>query len=100
MIIAALRLGSSLTPLPAPREEGGLVTGGLYRYVRHPIYTGALIWALGFTLASAGAYRLLLFAVLCVFFSFKARYEEGLLVQKFPAYSQYAKHTPRFFPFL
>jgi protein-S-isoprenylcysteine O-methyltransferase Ste14 len=95
---AALNLGTSLTPLPSPRREGALKTGGLYHYVRHPIYAGALVWAFGFALASAGLWRFLVFALVCLFLSGKARYEEALLQKRFPEYEAYAQRTPRFFP--
>ena len=35
-----LTLGSNLTAFPKPIEGGALVTKGMYRVVRHPIYTG------------------------------------------------------------
>ena len=37
--VAALGLGSSLTPTPVPNQAGELQTKGLYRFMRHPIYT-------------------------------------------------------------
>ncbi len=95
---AALNLGNSLTPLPSPKPGGALKTGGLYHFVRHPIYTGALVWAFGFALASGGSWRFLVFALLCLFFSRKARYEEALLQERFSEYGEYAQRTPRFFP--
>jgi protein-S-isoprenylcysteine O-methyltransferase Ste14 len=97
-VAAALNLGNALTPLPSPREGGALQTGGLYRYVRHPLYTGVLVWGTGFVLAFPGPWRLLLFAMLCVFFSKKARYEEALLRERFAEYAHYTERTPRFFP--
>jgi len=97
-VAAALNLGNALTPLPSPREGGALKTGGLYRYVRHPLYTGVLVWGTGFVLASPAPWRLFLFAMLCVFFSRKARYEEALLRERFPEYADYTERTPRFFP--
>ncbi|MES2459033.1 MAG: isoprenylcysteine carboxylmethyltransferase family protein [Armatimonadota bacterium] len=95
---AALNLGNALTPLPSPRQGAALKTGGLYRSMRHPIYTGILVWALGFAVASSGSWHLFVFTLLCLFFSGKARYEEALLRERFPEYGTYAERTPRFIP--
>ena len=42
-----LALGSNLTAFPKPIEGGTLVTKGMYRLVRHPIYTGLILGTLG-----------------------------------------------------
>ncbi len=52
-LIAALHLGSNLTPLPHPKEGATLVVTGMYRFVRHPIYLGVILMAAGFALAGA-----------------------------------------------
>lgn len=39
--LSANDLGPSLFPFPKPREGNELVTGGLYAYARHPMYSGA-----------------------------------------------------------
>lgn len=98
-LIAILALGRrSLTPLPTPREDSALKTDGPYRFVRHPIYAGVLLWALGYAVAAPGALRFLALAALCVFFTAKAGYEERLLLRRFSGYADYARHTPRFVP--
>ena len=97
---SALNLGRSLTPLPAPKAATELKTDGLYRFVRHPIYSGAMMWASGFALSSGGSLHLLLALMLCLFFNAKARYEENLLLRKFSDYAAYARRTPRFLPAL
>src|SRR5690606_25181410 len=40
-------LGSALTPYPRPRDGAGLVKRGVYRYVRHPVYSGIVLAAFG-----------------------------------------------------
>jgi protein-S-isoprenylcysteine O-methyltransferase Ste14 len=94
-----LHAGRSLTPLPSPRAEASLLTSGFYRHVRHPVYTGLLIWALGLAIAAASLLHFLLFALLWAFLTAKAAHEEHLLGQKFSGYADYAARTPRFFPF-
>ena len=95
---AALRLGSALTPSPVPVAQGELVTSGLYRLVRHPIYSGALLVVLGVTIRSGSWWTTLVALVLCVFFDAKARFEERQLARRYAGYRAYAAITPRFVP--
>lgn len=97
-IVAALRLGDGLTPTPVPRDGGQLRTDGPYAHVRHPIYTGVLLIVIGITLRSGSVVVLALAAVTVAFFHGKARFEEGLLAERYPAYRRYAARTPRFLP--
>jgi protein-S-isoprenylcysteine O-methyltransferase Ste14 len=98
MIVASLRLGRGLTATPVPAARGQLVTGGLYRYVRHPIYTGVLLVVAGLTLRSGSFVTLTVAAVTVVFFDRKARWEEAQLRERYPDYADYAAHTRRFVP--
>lgn len=99
-LVAILQLKSNLTPFPSPTENGTLIQNGLYKYVRHPIYTGIIVFIFSYSLYSDSLSRLLISIVLLLLFYFKSRYEEGLLQGKFVAYSAYKSRTGRFFPFL
>lgn len=94
-----LRVGRSLTPMPSPRNGATLLTSGLYRHVRHPVYSGLLVWAFGIAIAAASVLHFVLFALLWVFLTAKATQEERMLNQKFGNYAEYAARTPRFFPY-
>lgn len=96
--LAAIGLGSALTPTPVPREGGTLTTGGFYRYVRHPIYSGVLAVVAGMTLRSGSWIQLVVAVVAVVFFDRKAAWEEQRLADRFPDYRDYAAVTPRFVP--
>lgn len=98
MILASLRLGRGLTATPVPNARGELITGGLYRYVRHPIYTGVLLIVVGLTLRSGSFLTLAVAAVTVVFFDRKAAWEEARLRERYPGYDEYASRTPRFIP--
>jgi protein-S-isoprenylcysteine O-methyltransferase Ste14 len=94
----ALHLGDALTATPTPRHGSTLSTGGLYAFVRHPIYTAVLALGWGLGLRSGLWLGLLLSAALTLLLNAKARYEESLLVGHHPGYAAYAARTPRFVP--
>lgn len=95
---AAAGLGRALTPTPVPTEAGRLTTTGLYRFVRHPIYTGVLAVVAGITLRSGSWLHLALAAATVVFFDRKAAWEERALRDRYPDYGDYAARTPKFVP--
>ncbi len=95
-----LDLGRNLTPVPRPRADAQLVETGVYALVRHPIYGGLIVTALGWALVSASGLTLLLAALLAVFFELKSRREEAWLVDHYVGYQTYISHTRRFIPWL
>ena len=98
LLLAALNLGRSLTPLPTPAPRGALRTGGLYRFVRHPIYSGLLLLLFGSAAGSGSAVRLAVAGALLGLLTRKARWEEDMLRRRYPGYDDYARRTPRFVP--
>ena len=97
LVVGAHQLGSSLTPLPAPRAGQQLTTGGLYRHVRHPMYGGGILIALGWTTFFASPVGLGLTVILVLFVALKAHREELWLVEHYPEYADYRQRTPRKF---
>jgi protein-S-isoprenylcysteine O-methyltransferase Ste14 len=100
MVLGGTTLGRGLSATPLPNAHAQLRTGGLYRFVRHPIYSGLLLAAAAITVASGSVFRLVVFVLLAVLISVKARWEETRLVARFEGYGAYAARTPRFVPFL
>ena len=100
LVLGVLALGSSLTPLPRPRPGAEFRTGGPFRLVRHPIYGGLILVALGWSVAEAPL-ALVPTAALAVLFDFKSRREEAWLEEAYPEWAAYAARTPhRFVPWL
>ncbi len=97
-IAGGIRLGSNLTPNPIPRPAGTLETGGIYRLVRHPIYSAVLILGAGLTTLGNSWSHLLIFVLLVMLLGVKARAEELLLRQRFPDYAEYQARVGRFVP--
>jgi protein-S-isoprenylcysteine O-methyltransferase Ste14 len=99
-VTGALTLGRSFTHLPRPRKSGRLHESGIYRLVRHPVYGGVLLLALGWSFAEAPL-ALVPTALLALVFDLKSRREEVWLRERYPEYANYARRTRhRFIPFV
>jgi len=100
VIWARLTFGMRSLHYAANPTDGGLVTSGPYRFVRHPIYAAILffVWAgvasqttllsvgLGIVVSAATAVRIVA--------------EERLVTARYPEYVTYAARTKRVIPFL
>lgn len=98
IISSSITLKKNLTPFPSPRENSTLITSGVYKYIRHPIYTGILFTTAGYGVYSENTLRLVVFITLLILFVFKAEYEETQLIKKFPEYKDYKKQTAALMP--
>lgn len=98
LAVGLINLGRSATPLPLPVENGDLRSDGLYRYVRHPIYTGVMTLAVGSAIPSGSIAVAAAAAGLVAWLAVKARWEERRLTARYPEYPSYAARTPRFIP--
>ena len=99
VLIAVLSLGAALTPTPVPQESAALRTSGVYGVVRHPVYVGILIAALGFTLAVGSIWQVILWVVLAAFLYGKAFWEDRLLAERHGvSWFDYADHVGGFVP--
>lgn len=95
MIFARLSLGRSIGFVPANR---GIVTSGAYRFMRHPIYTGAFIGLGSFVLHSYSPLNLGLALTLVILFMVKSVVEECFLKDD-PQYAAYLRQVRwRWFP--
>ena len=98
VVLAAVALGRSLTATPVPHASGSLRTDGLYRYVRHPIYTGVIVIVISLSVRSGSWITVALGAITLVFFRTKTGWEEQRLRERYPDYDRYCATTPRFIP--
>jgi protein-S-isoprenylcysteine O-methyltransferase Ste14 len=93
-------LGRNLTPNPKPRVGGKLVRHGIYRFIRHPLYSSLIVGCFGWGLnwqsvPAVGAALFLAWAL-----NAKARVEEHWLCERFPEYAEYAARVRRFIPWV
>jgi protein-S-isoprenylcysteine O-methyltransferase Ste14 len=100
IVLGFLGLRENLTAVPRPVEGGRLIESGVYGLVRHPIYTGGVTAALGWSLATASPAAFLATVLLGVFFDLKARREEAWLVAAYPGYAAYRARVRRLVPFV
>ena len=93
-------LGSNWSITLEVREEHRLITDGVYRSVRHPMYTALLLYSIGQALVIpnwvAGPSYLIAFGIL---FAFRVRAEERMMLDQFgDRYAKYAARTKRLIP--
>ena len=93
-------LGRWLTPFPQPLPKSQLRTGGAYALVRHPLYSGILFMAFGWSLYSNSLVGLAFDVMLMVFFDRKAAREEIWLTEKFPGYVAYRGRVKKLIPWI
>ncbi len=93
-------LGRNLSPLPHPLDQAEFVKAGPYNFVRHPIYSGIILAAFGWSLFVQGTLTMIYAVVLFLFFDMKTRREERFLTKKFPEYSEYGRQVRKLIPFV
>jgi protein-S-isoprenylcysteine O-methyltransferase Ste14 len=85
----------------AYKEDHELITTGLYRYVRHPIYTGVLLMVLGTALFVGTPSAGIGFLIMVLAIWLKLRAEEELLTEHFPQeYPAYKNRTKALIPYI
>lgn len=91
-------LGDALTPFPESKSGASLKTSGIYRTVRHPIYLALFILSSGVVAWKQSWQSIAVSILLIGLLLYKARYEDSLLLIKFPEAAKYQETTPAFFP--
>lgn len=99
---AIRQLGRYFTPEVTIQPGQHVVEHGLYRYLRHPSYTGTFITLLGYGLALTNGLSLAIMLVLPgLAYAFRMRVEEAALRAAFgDEYRDYMRRTKRLIPFI
>ena len=83
------------------REEHQLITHGIYRFIRHPIYLGNIMFFIGVPVFTSSLYGLLIMSALIPIFLNRIRIEERMLTEEFgDAYRTYKEATSKLIPFI
>ena len=89
VLMAIKDLGSNLSPFPRPIANGNLITTGIYRFIRHPMYYSLILISLGVFITKLSLYYLCLTISLVLIIKFKIILEEKYLNYKFQNYIFY-----------
>src|SRR3954453_9443785 len=97
------RENSYLSPaVRIPTERGQtVVSTGPYRYVRHPLYSGFVLYVVGTALLLGSGYGLLGALILIAMIAWRAVREERVLQEELSGYDNYMRWVRyRFIPYL
>ena len=89
LLVAIKDLGRNLSPLPRPINNSNLVTTGIYRFTRHPMYYSLIFISFGVFITKLSIYYLFLTISLGLIIKFKIALEEQYLNNKFKNYLLY-----------
>jgi len=81
------------------KGEGGLVTDGIYKYIRHPQYLGIFLMMIGMLVQWPTIITLIMFPILLITYLRLAKREEKVMIEEFgEEYLAYMESTPAFIP--
>jgi protein-S-isoprenylcysteine O-methyltransferase Ste14 len=100
MIWARITFGLRSFHATANPTEGGLVTNGPYRFIRHPIYAAICLFAVAGALAHVSVTTALLALLTLSGAIMRILAEEHFLVAQYPEYGQYAARVKRMLPLI
>jgi protein-S-isoprenylcysteine O-methyltransferase Ste14 len=96
LAFASLRGAIQIEPEPKPGAQ--LVETGVYKYLRHPIYTGIIFCVIGLFFRQPSIWVAVTGALVIILLFFKVRFEEKLLLAVYPGYADYRRKTWGLFP--
>ena len=100
MVWARITFGRRSFHAAANPTEGGIVTSGPYRFIRHPIYAAILYFIFPGVVTHLSMINIVLVLVVLIAVTLRIRAEESFLVVRYPEYVTYAKRTKRIVPFV
>jgi protein-S-isoprenylcysteine O-methyltransferase Ste14 len=89
------RLGKSFSIMPEARK---LVTSGPYAHARHPLYAVEMITVIGTALQFAAPWSWVLALLVLTLLWIRSHFEEQVLADTYPEYTEYRAKTARFIP--
>ena len=94
-------IGGNWSSVVTLKQDHELIERGPYRFVRHPIYSGFLLMAVGTAILHARAGEFVFCGFLLLGLWFKLRAEEDLLTRHFPdSYPQYRRRVKALIPYV
>ncbi|HEY1637141.1 MAG TPA: isoprenylcysteine carboxylmethyltransferase family protein [Rhizomicrobium sp.] len=95
LVLWVMRVNSFAAPLVKVQSERGhhVISSGPYAWVRHPMYTGAIVFFLGIPLLLGSLWGLIAVALLAVMFAVRVSIEERTLRDGLEGYSAYTSQV-------
>jgi protein-S-isoprenylcysteine O-methyltransferase Ste14 len=97
--VISMRPGN-INIVPALKYNHRLVTSGIYRHIRHPMYASVILFCAALLSSNPGWINGLVFGILLLVLWLKLRYEERLLCERYPEYRDYQQRTKLLVPFI
>ncbi|MFX0113524.1 MAG: isoprenylcysteine carboxylmethyltransferase family protein [Candidatus Hodarchaeota archaeon] len=102
LLVAAMTLKANWSPVEGTYDDHQLITTGIYRLIRHPLYVALLCFTIGMSLIAADLVILVLLILPHTWLILRRiPMEESLLIDKFgDDYRDYMNRTKRLIPFI
>ncbi len=101
LLVGQLTLFRNYSSLLVIHKDHQLITHGIYRFTRNPMYLGVLMFFIGMPVFAASLYGFLTSLVLIPIFLNRIRMEERMLAEYFQdSFQKYKKTTKRLMPFI
>jgi len=99
LVTAVYLVRSGHVAVDHEQHPTSIVSTGAFRYVRHPLYLGSILFYLGLSVSTASLFSLVLLVVIFIFYNYIASFEEKLLDDRFGEdYRKYKKRTGKWLP--
>jgi protein-S-isoprenylcysteine O-methyltransferase Ste14 len=100
MLWARITFGRRSYHAGANPTQGGLVTSGPYRFIRHPIYAAVTYFAWAGALSHPSKVTIAVAIIITLSLLMRMLLEEQLVIVAYPEYKEYSKKVKRLIPFL
>ncbi|MFC1964740.1 methyltransferase family protein [Chloroflexota bacterium] len=101
LVVGQLTLFRNYSSLLVIHKDHQLITHGIYRFTRNPMYLGVLMFLIGFPVLVANLYSFLTSLVLIPIFLNRIRMEERMLAEYFQdSFQKYKSTTKKLIPFI
>ena len=99
-LIPILQKNLKVSIFPETTKDMKLITNGIYKFIRHPMYLSVLLVGLAFVIADPKPIMFLVWLILLANLHLKMDIEEINLMKTFDNYKDYRKTTKRLIPFI
>ncbi|MEA1976382.1 MAG: isoprenylcysteine carboxylmethyltransferase family protein [Chloroflexota bacterium] len=83
---------SSVARIQEDRDQS-VITGGPYRFVRHPAYAGGVVSSIAMPLMLGSFWALIPSGIALIFLVIRTKNEDEMLMEELPGYSDFAQQT-------